>query len=376
MNLRIALLALVTLPLSGCVSVHMTGLDGDENVLVDRVEADGAHVIYRIRPGGGDEPPKLVRDRHVTVHKVDLHLTVGDINKDRAAKLGVEAWKGVYVEAVANDSNLAKGGLKKGDVLLAINGNAFTNARQFNELGAEKLTGATTLKLDILRPEGGAGATWTPITLEIPADSKEVRDTIRDTMKLTAASRLEKSTGMRVAELSPEQANEVYGDSNGRLVISAVRPGSPAYLAGFRAKDRIAKMDGKAIGSSAEADALVDTKLTSGQPTTIAVDVEGPLGAHASDVEVKKRLDQRSEFSFPILWCYQNDTDELEWGCLQFIFLFGGRYERSYLNSPTRQVALRSDLELLPLGLFEFERDPDESRVEFLWFITHSWSND
>jgi membrane-associated protease RseP (regulator of RpoE activity) len=376
MNSRIAILALIALPLGGCVSITAGGRDGDENVLVDRVESDGAHVVYRIRAGGGDEPPKLVRDRHVTVHKIELHVTVGDITKERATKLGVEAWKGVYVESVGTDSNLAKGGLKKGDVLLAINGNAFTNARQFTELGADKLEGATALKLDILRPEGGPQPSWTPISLDIPADAKEVRDTIRDTMKLTAAQKLERSTGMRVAELTAEQASEVFGNGGSRLVICNVRPGSPAYLAGFRAKDRIEKVEGKAVDSGSDVDAIVDAKLNAGTPAAIAVDVEGPLGAYAATVDVRKRLDQRSEFSFPILWCYESDTDELEWGCLQCIFLFGGKYERSYLNSSTRQVALHSDLELLPLGIFELERDPDESRIEFLWFITHKWSND
>jgi hypothetical protein len=366
--------ALLTLcwSLAGCSSiVHIHDID-DGTVLVDRVETDGSRVVYRLR-ASDQGAPKLIRDRHQTVKRVRLPVTVADLNKDRAAALGVEAWKGVYVENVAQDGSLAKCGLRRGDVLLTVNGMEFTNARQFNELAAAKLSDANTLQLAILRGEDGKS--WTGMTLTADADLVEVRDSARTTTDLSSAELARESMGMQIAEIPAEQAREIFGVEEPVLVVTSVEPGTPGYLAGIRARDRVLELDGKPVRAASDADnALRDAIAKSEGAGEVVVAVDGPLGSLTAPVAVDSDLESSSEFTFPILWCYERDHRSLNWGCLQFIFLFGGRYEREYLNSSTRKVAYRSSLELLPLGLFEIEEDPHEKEIEFLWFIHHRWS--
>lgn len=360
--------------LTGCNSIlHINDID-DGTVIVDRVEPDGSRIVYRLR-ASDDGSPKLIRDRHQTVERIQLAVTVADINKDRAANLGVEAWKGVYVENVVQDGSLAKCGLKRGDVLLSVNEMEFTNARQFNELASAKLAGATALRLAVLR--GEAGQPWAPLNLTADPEVVEVRDSARTTTDLPAVTLARETMGMQIAELPADEARQIYGTDQPTLVVTRVEPGTPAYLAGFRTRDRVLELDGKAVHVASDADNVLRNALAkpSGENEMVVV-VDGPLGSLTAPVAITPDFESTSEFTFPILWCYERDHRSMSWGCLQFIFLFGGRYEREYLGSSTRNVAYRSSLELLPLGLLEIEEDPHEKEIEFLWFIHHRWSKD
>lgn len=362
--------------LTGCSSIVHISDDDDGNVIVDRVLDDGSRVVYRLR-ASDDERPKLIRDRHQTVKRLRLPVTVADLNKDRAARLGVEAWKGVYVEGVTVDSSLAKCGIRNGDVLLAVNGMEFSNARQFNELASVKLADASALVLSILRQDTGDVPTWTALELTADPDTVEVRDSSRSTTDLPSVVLARDSMGMQIAELSAHAALEIYGEEHATLVVTDVEPGTPAYLSGIRARDRVLRLDGSPMASASDADNALRGKLASSNgEAEMVVEVDGPLGSLTTPIAIAGDVDESSEFTFPILWCYERDNQSMNWGCLQFIFLFGGRYEREYLNSSSRDVAYRSSLELLPLGLFELEEDPDEKEIEFLWFIRHRWSKD
>jgi membrane-associated protease RseP (regulator of RpoE activity) len=379
MNIRPFTLLALALPFASCSSSSMvSGVfdDGDATTLAERNEADGSRVVYRLRPSDDGEAPKLIRDRHTTVTKVRLPITVADINKDRAASLGVEAWKGVYVERVTDGSSLAKAGLNSGDVLLAINDVAFSNARQFNETAVDRLGSATQLALEILRADGQDNRTWSPLTLTTAADTREMRDTVRDTIELEYAPGVESQTGMQVTQLDADTSKEVLGIEQPTLVVSKVHPGSPAYLAGIRARDRIAKIDNQTADTVATINAVLTKRAQQSESKSLMVEVDGPLGSLTAPVSVVSHLHDESAFTVPIVWCYERDIDRLEWGFLQFIFQFGGSYERQYVDSASRAVAYSSSLSLLPLGLFELDEDTDEQEIEFLWFIHIRWPKD
>lgn len=360
----------------GCISYSNTQEASDGSLIVKQVEAGGAVVEYRLRGGAGEDGAKLVRDRHVTEKRLEFPITVSDLDRERATALGVEPWKGIYVERVKSDTGIGNSGLRRGDVLLAINDIEFNNARQFRETAAEKLRDAESLKISIVRIDDGNPPSRTPIMLDATPDRREIHDTVRDTFPLTTSKSLAQRTGLQFAEITPELSKDVYGDERSTVVIADVVRGSPGYLAGFRKGDHLAQLDGQPVGSLAEFEAKMLSKgVEAGNPMASLV-VNGSLGQHTANVELLPRLDRHNEFSFPILVCWSKDTSKFEWGFLQFIFLFGGRYERQYLDSGTREVAMRSDLEVLPLGLFELERDVHESEVRVLWFITHRWSSE
>lgn len=374
--IRVAGFALLLGAPLGCVTYGHTHSLSDGNLVAKQTDAEGASVEYRLRSAAGDDDIKLVRDRHVTEKRIDLPLTVSDLDRDRAAALGVEPWKGVYVERVKSETGLGNSGLRKGDVLIAINDIEFNNARQFRETAAEKLKGAESLKLSIVRIEEGNPPTRTPLALDATPDRRDVHDTVRDSFSLTTSKAIAQHTGLMLAELTPELAKEVYGDDRSTIVVADVILGSPGYLAGFRKGDRLMQFDGKPVAPIATLEANLLAKGADAGNPTVSLVAEGMLGSHTASVEVLPRLDRHNEFTFPILVCWSKDTSEFEWGFLQFIFLFGGRYERKYLDSGTREIAMRSDLEVLPLGLFELERDVHESEVRVLWFITHRWSDE
>jgi serine protease Do len=153
-----------------------------------------------------------------------------------AKALGLPSEEGALVGDVTSDTPAAKAGLKRGDVILAVDGQPVIDSRTLRLHVAESSPG-TKLKLTILR--NGARQDLTVTLGEMPAEEKKPPGTAPSA---TAA------VGIQVAPLTPDLALrlEVPEGASG-VVVTGVEPGSRAADAGVRPGDLIQEIDHKTV---------------------------------------------------------------------------------------------------------------------------------
>lgn len=153
------------------------------------------------------------------VQRAYLGIILQAIDKDLAEALGLEKSEGVLVSEVLKDSPAAKGGLQQGDVIL-----------EYNKLPAKNVT---KLRNEIAMMNPGA-----EITLKVLRNNKPVVLSIglgsQSEVEVVTAETIQKM-GLEVETLTPELAGKLNlpTDLEG-VVITKVKPGSPAQAAGLR----------------------------------------------------------------------------------------------------------------------------------------------
>ncbi len=168
--------------------------------------------------------------RHGEVRRGRIGLTTQELTPDLAKALGLAANQGAIVVEVAPNSPAAKVGLRRGDVVLALNGrNVRGSADLRNQIG--------------LTPVGE--------TVEF----KVVRDGKTLTFRATVES--VRPAGVRGYEAPPELQGATVGtvESDGRpqaVAVVEVERGSPAWSHGLRAGDVIVAVNRQKVTTPAE----------------------------------------------------------------------------------------------------------------------------
>src|SRR5690606_12789502 len=168
-----------------------------------------------------------------------LGVVIQEVNRDLAESFGLERPTGALVAQVMDGGPAAKGGLRVGDVILSVNGNAIDMSADLPHL-IGTIKPDTKAQLGIVRE--GNRETLTVTIGALPEEGEEVA---------TAGSRTEKSSnrlGVKVSELSEEQKRSL--DLSGGVVISEVLNG-PAAMIGLRPGDVITHLNNQAIDSAA-----------------------------------------------------------------------------------------------------------------------------
>ena len=364
MRIQLPILLLVSL-LSGCVvTADGRATDSQSFVLSERVDETGVTTRYRVQPDR-QIGPSIVRTETVSVEIAYLGVSVRTLDRPYADALGVEPWRGVALTIVQGDSAAKQSGLRAGDVLVTLGGELLSSAEQFKDVVATQLAPGVPVEATILQK--GDDRAHAEISVEIVPGTRTIDDSTSERIALAAPEEIVKRTGMQVATVEAELAREIgVGDDDVALVTTVV-PGAPAYDEGIRGGDRILECNGAPVS---RAEDLVEL-LRSGAGR-LDVLVDGSLGAHRADVGARGNVDVRRRFHIPILVDYSRRVDRTRTSFLDFIFQFGFNYRRTAYGSSTREPYEKTYLSILPFGMFEFERSPDESRNTLFWFIT--WS--
>ncbi|HYY94220.1 MAG TPA: DegQ family serine endoprotease [Pyrinomonadaceae bacterium] len=167
------------------------------------------------------------------VRRGQLGVYVQGVTEDLAQSLGLKEARGIIVSGVQKGSAAEKAGLKQGDVITAINGNAVNDANELRNLVAATQPGSD-------------------VTLTIVRDGREQQ------LKATLGELNENGSGpegqgeqgggqseggklgLSVAPLTPELASRLHlpEDKQG-LVVTAVDPSGPGADAGLQQGDLI-----------------------------------------------------------------------------------------------------------------------------------------
>jgi serine protease Do len=196
---------------------------------------------------------------HGEVRRGRLGVTVQTITPDLAKSLDLSGTTGALVSDVEAGSPASAAGLKRGDVITALNG---TPVKDNNEL----------------RNEVAALQPGTEAELTIVRDGKEQQVTAK-LAELASAGRRGSSTesrgddssgrfGLGVEPLASDRASELGVRARSGVVVASVEPGSRAADAGLRPGDVIEQVDRKPVKSI---DELRDVLNTGTDPALLLV---------------------------------------------------------------------------------------------------------
>jgi serine protease Do len=166
-----------------------------------------------------------------------LGVTAQDIDPKIAKTLNLGSTKGVLVSDVAKTSPASTAGIKRGDVLTAINGKPVISASSLRFAVSELIPG-TPVKVTVFRD----GKEWIiPVTIGdlAKATVAEDRFAVKDNRFLA---------GLTVSEITPtiRETLNLDPDMAGIVVLEVTR-GTPAESTGIRAGDLILKINDKTI---------------------------------------------------------------------------------------------------------------------------------
>ncbi len=154
-----------------------------------------------------------------SVKRAYLGIIMQPVDKELCNALGLDKPEGILISDIIKDSPAAKAGLQQGDIILQYNSKPIKNINQFrNDIAM--MNPGSSLQLKVLR----SGKQKT-LSVELGAQTDGEVITAELTQKL----------GIELENLTPEIASKLgYSADVSGVVISKVKPGSPAALAGLR----------------------------------------------------------------------------------------------------------------------------------------------
>lgn len=178
-----------------------------------------------------------------------LGVTVQALTEELAASFGLKDTQGALVTDVVADSPAAKAGIRRGDVILSINGEPLTEMNDLPRQVAALPIGKPA-RMQIFRDGKTRKVTVEIGELDAAEGAPSTGDPDDD--ELT-----EKGLGLTLSDISPEAAR-YYGleDKQGVLVVSVAGDG-PAAESGLRPGDLIIEVNGRSVENVADLRARV-----------------------------------------------------------------------------------------------------------------------
>jgi len=182
-----------------------------------------------------------------------LALVPQDIDEDLAKALNLPTTEGTLVADVTPGGPADKAGIKRGDVILDVNGRAVEDSTALRTMVAQAAPGSS-IKIGLLRD--GKKMPLTAVLGERP--SGKGSETPSQEKASRSASRV---IGLSLQDLTPEIAGQLGYEKDRGAVVTGVEPGSPADDAGIQPGDLVKEVNRVAVRSAQECEtALRDLK--------------------------------------------------------------------------------------------------------------------
>ncbi len=177
-----------------------------------------------------------------------LGVGIQDLNPELAAMMKVATTQGVLITDVQQATPAAKAGLKRGDVITAVDGVATGSTGRLRNVIAAKGGGAT-VTLDIVR-DGK--------TLQVPVELGTQQEE-QSTSQSKEKSAEPETFGMQLAPLDAalRRRLELDPSAEGQVVIAGVNRGSPAAEAGLRPGEILLEINRQRVTGVAQAAQLL-----------------------------------------------------------------------------------------------------------------------
>ncbi len=186
-----------------------------------------------------------------------LGVTIQDLARDRARSAGMEAIKGAVIDSVVKGGPADKGGMKKGDIVTALDNKPIPDAGTLRNQIANTTVGAAS-KVTIVR-----NGKKLDLTVRIGNLKEEIK---------ALASSVKQRLGAEVRPVTPKEADR-YGLTAGQgVTVTWIDPSGPLGQAGFEVGDMIAEINGQGVSSLEGFLELINTLQPRQQITVLAVD--------------------------------------------------------------------------------------------------------
>jgi S1-C subfamily serine protease len=182
-----------------------------------------------------------------TVRRGMLGVTVQGVTSDIAASMGLRTVKGALVSAVSEDSPAERAGIKRGDIILDINGQAVSDSNALRNQ-VSRLKPGTTTSVKLFR--GGQERQVNVRLAELPRSA-------RDESSTPGRPGTQGRLGLAVAP----------GPSG--VEVTAVDPSGPAAEAGIRVGDVLEEVNGAPVRSASDLRSAVGR--VKGKPSLVLV---------------------------------------------------------------------------------------------------------
>jgi Do/DeqQ family serine protease len=180
-----------------------------------------------------------------TVRRPWLGASLGEVTQDIASAVGLDRATGVLVANVNEGGPAAQGGLRGGDIILAVDGKEVLDPNAFSYRFTTKgISGEVTL--EVLR--GGTRRKLSVPLMVAPEDPP------RDTKDLSGNNPF---AGAKVSNLSPAVADELSVADTKGVVVVETEAYSIARRIGIQAGDIIAEVNGQKVESTKDLEKLV-----------------------------------------------------------------------------------------------------------------------
>ena len=186
-----------------------------------------------------------------------LGVTIQPVTSDIARSLGLDNVRGALVNAVNPGSPADKAGVRRGDVITAVNGEAVKDGNGLRNEVSQLLPGSIA-KLTIVR--GGREQ-----VIDVTLAELQRADVKPDGAK---GAPDQTGFGMSVEPLTKERAKELGGAATSGVLVVDVDASGRAADAGLRQGDVISEVDGKPVASL---DALKSALNTGTRPALLLV---------------------------------------------------------------------------------------------------------
>jgi Do/DeqQ family serine protease len=196
---------------------------------------------------------------HGTVRRGMIGVTIQPVTADIARSLGLSEVRGALVNSVNAGGPAEKAGIRQGDILTAVNGQAIKDSNSLRNEVAQMAPGTET-KVTLLRDgkEETVSVTLAELKRQAPREGEGRGGSDNDGT----------GYGMSVEPLTPDTANQLGVKARAGVVVTDVQPDGRAAEAGLRSGDVIAQVDGKAV---ANGDALRSALSSGDRPALLLV---------------------------------------------------------------------------------------------------------
>ncbi len=199
--------------------------------------------------------PEMEETGHVT--RGWLGVTVQKMTSDLARSLGVESTNGALVSAVDPKGPASQAGLQRGDVIMTWDGKDVKGSAALPELVASTPVGKS-VSVGVVR-DGKAKS----IDVKV---AKAADDTVAETEKPTDKAKW----GLALRELDPQEREQRGLESGRGVLVSAVKPDSPAADANIQPGDVILEVNHKPVSSPSALQSAAE-KTPEGKPLLLLV---------------------------------------------------------------------------------------------------------